>query len=196
MLAWILGVSNFDKFLTQLADTVKNVSSAHCRKLVTVSKIKVAHTNAGRLYTSKKELQMLVFGCGVLPLCTYWSLNLTINRLNQFRKKIPTCYSTTQITHRLILLLQRQDTSLSRCLIWLWKDGFIENRIRDLFRGCNDLKWLCFKKANKRVRNLKWAHITGKYFPSVTHTAASAEQANVYQDLKLIKSVNYFTEIN
>lgn len=73
--------------MTQLADTVKNVSSAYCRKLVTVSKIKVAHTNAGRLHASRKERLKLVFGHRVLPLCTYWSLNLTIKYLNQFAKK-------------------------------------------------------------------------------------------------------------
>lgn len=49
--------------------------------------------------------------------------------------------------------------------------------------------------ALKRVCNLKWAYIAGKLFPSVIHTA-SAEKANVYQELKLIESVNYFRELS
>lgn len=113
--------------------------------------------------------------------------------LESIKKTPNTCCSTTQITHRLILLLQGQDALLSRCLIWLWKDEFIENRIRDLFQECHDLKWLCFKRANKTVCDLKWAYIAGKSLPSATHTtSASAEQANIYQQLKLIGLVNCF----
>lgn len=40
--------------------------------------------------------------------------------------------------------------------------------------------------ANKRVCDLKWAYIAEKSLPSATHTA-SAEQANIYQELKLIE---------
>lgn len=168
MLAWILAVSSFDKFLTQLTDTVKNVSSAYCRKLVTVSKIKVAHTNTGRLYTSKKELWMLGFGCSVLLLCTYLSLSLAINLLNQFRKSHLLQHHPDYLQVNPPVAETRY--SVIKMFDMTLKRRFIENRIRYLFRGCNDLKQLCFKKANRTVHDLKRAYIVGKYFPCYTQS--------------------------
>lgn len=179
MLAWILAVSSFDKFLTQLTDTVKNVSSAYCRKLVTVSKIKVAHTSTGRLYTSKKELWMLGFGCSVLLLCTYLSLKFGHKPLESIQKQNPTCCSTTQITYKLILLLQRQDTLLSRCLIWLWKEGLLKIVLDTYLEGVMTLSSCALKRLTEQYMTWNRYILWGNTFP-VTHRA-SAEQANVYQ---------------
>jgi len=71
LLACILGVSNSDKFLTQLAGTAKALSSAYYRKLVTVSKIRVAHANTGRLYIQAQRNKDARFCCCALLVSTF-----------------------------------------------------------------------------------------------------------------------------
>ena len=109
LLAWIFGVSSFNRFLTQLADTVKNCLFRLLQEAGhSIRDQSCSHERRKVIYKQKAATNACIWMQGFAAVHVFVS-KFEHKPLESIQKKTPACCSTTQITHRLILLSQRQD---------------------------------------------------------------------------------------